>query len=173
MNRYISFLAVIIISVVLVAAGCSSQRTGVSGSPSAAQWRNGVKGQWVLRSIEKGDFPKGVNVKTVFEEAPAECFTGSTWNLAGNGKGSITFSASGQLCAPGAVREIFWSIYNPGKGNGEPQFQFKKIYPGDQAKNVTEGYRLDLQYADANKLTMRMPLQVDGKNAYLILNFER
>src|SRR5690606_40792246 len=58
--------------------------------------------------------------------SPAECFIGSVWNLPNNGNGSITFDADGQLCAPGAVRNIVWSIHNPGKEMGEPQFQFKK-----------------------------------------------
>ncbi|SEM40900.1 hypothetical protein SAMN05216436_104118 [bacterium A37T11] len=158
---------------VLVLLSCSAKKASTAASPSASQWRSAVKGQWMLESIEKSNFPKGFNVKTVFEEAPAECFAESNWNLMGNGKGSITFSASGQLCAPGAVRDIFWSVYNPGKGNGEPQFQFKKIYPGDKAKNVTEGYRLDLIYADEQKMTMRMPLSVDGQTAYLVLNFKK
>ncbi|SFB91101.1 hypothetical protein SAMN05421747_10250 [Parapedobacter composti] len=152
---------------------CTPKQAAVGGSPSAAAWRSGVKGQWVLQSIDKESFPAAYSVKTVFEEAPAECFVGSVWNLPNNGKGSITFDAEGKLCAPGAVRNIVWSIYNPGKGIGEPQFQFKKIYPGDKPSNVTAGYRLDLAYADADQMVLRMPLQLDGNTGYLVFNFER
>ena len=120
---------------------CTAQQGAVDGSPSAAQWRNGVKGQWVLQSVEKENIPSTYSVKTIFEEAPAECFIGSIWNLPNNAKGSITFNADGTLCAPGAVRNIIWSIYNPGRDMGEPQFQFKKIYPGDKPSNVTAGHR--------------------------------
>ncbi len=152
---------------------CSAQQGAASGSPSAAAWRNGVKGQWILHSIDKENFPSAYAVKSVFEEAPAECFIGSVWNLPNNGRGSITFNAEGTLCAPGAVRNIVWSIFNPGKDGGEPQFQFKKIYPGDKPSNVTAGYRLDLSYADADQLVLRMPVNVDGGTVHLVFNFER
>ncbi len=155
-------------------ASCAAQQQGTAdGSPSASAWRNGVKGQWVLKSVGKESFPDAFAVKTIFEEAPAECFVGSVWNLPNNGNGSITFNADGKLCAPGAVRNIVWSIYNPGKNMGEPQFQFKKIYPGDRASNVTSGYRLDLAYADAERMVLRMPLDLEGQTGYLVFNFDR
>jgi len=172
MNKSVFFLATLIVSS-FFSISCSSQQGAVDGGPAASAWRKGVKGQWVLQSVDKENFPTAYSVKTIFEEAPAECFIGSVWNLPNNGKGSITFDADGKLCAPGAVRDIVWSIYNPGKGNGEPQFQFKKIYPGDKPSNVTAGYRLDLAYADADQLTLRMPLDLDGQTGYLAFNFER
>ncbi|MFC3196548.1 hypothetical protein ACFOET_02865 [Parapedobacter deserti] len=172
MNKSL-FLFAALFSVSVFFISCASQRGAVEGSPSASAWRSGVRGQWVLHAIDKENFPPAYSVKTVFEEAPAECFIGSVWNLPNNGRGSITFDAEGKLCAPGAVRNIVWSIYNPGKGNGDPQFQFKKIYPGDKPSNVTAGYRLELSYADAEHLTLRMPLDLEGKSGYLVFNFER
>lgn len=171
--KRLSFLVFAIFAASIVFIACSSQQRAVEGSPSASAWRNGVKGQWVLQSIDKENFPSEYSVKTIFEEAPAECFVGSVWTLPNNGKGSIRFEAEGKLCAPGAVRNIVWSVYNPGKGNGEPQFQFKKIYPGDKPSNVTAGYRLDLSYADGQVLTLRMPLDLDGTTGHLVFNFER
>ena len=172
MNKTLFFL-VALISASFLLTSCSAQQGAVDGGPTAASWRKGVKGQWVLHSVDKENFPTAYSVKTIFEEAPAECFIGSIWNLPNNGKGSITFDAEGTLCAPGAVRNIVWSIYNPGKGNGEPAFQFKKIYPGDKPSNVTAGYRLDLSYADSDQLVLRMPLDLDGQAGYLVFNFER
>ncbi len=172
MNKSLSLVAASLLLFIL-SISCSSQQGAVDGAPSASAWRNGVKGQWVLHSIDKENFPSAYSVKSVFEEAPPECFVGSVWNLPNNGKGSITFDAEGTLCAPGAVRNIVWSIHNPGQGNGQPQFQFKKIYPGDKPSNVTAGYRLDLSYADAEQLVLRMPLDLDGTTGHLIFNFER
>ena len=172
MNKSLFSLTAILLGFLLFVS-CSSQQVAASGSPSAAAWRSGVKGQWVLHSIDKENFPPAYSVKTIFEEAPAECFIGSVWNLPNNGRGSITIDAEGTLCAPGAVRNIVWSIFNPGKDNGEPQFQFKKIYPGDKPSNVTAGYRLDLSYADAEQLVLRMPVSMDGNTGFLVLNFER
>lgn len=172
MNRLsVSILA--LMTYVFVLASCSSQRATSESGPSAASWRNAVRGQWVLQSIDKENFPKEYTVKSIFEEAPPECFIGSIWVLPNNGNGSITFEADGRLCAPGAVRNIVWSIYNPGRDAGQPQFQFKKIYPGDKPSNVTAGYRLDLSYANSESLTLRMPLNLDGNRGDLVFNFAR
>src|SRR5690606_35596543 len=144
----------------------------VSNPPAASHWLNGDKGQWTLNSVEKENFPKGASVKTIFDEAAVDCFIGSTWNLTGSGKGSITFSQSGSSCSPGAVRDIFWSI-NQDPGTTSFQFQFKKIMPGDRAKDVTAGYSLDLVSANNNGLVLSMPLNVNGETSYLVFHFSK
>jgi len=170
MNRTIKIVCLVGFAMLFL-YGCSAQRG--STSPSASSWRNGVKGQWTLNSISKLDFPSGASVKSIFDEAPIECFIGSTWNLTGSGKGTITFSSDGSLCAPGAVRDIYWSINKEENSDGA-QFQFKKIMPGDRAKDVTVGYRLDLVNANESGMTMRMPLDVGGTNpGYLIFDFSK
>ena len=91
----------------------------------------------------------------------------------GNYKGSITFNSTGTLCANGAVRTIIWSIFDP-KDGGEPEFQFKKLYAGDKAANVTTGYRLALMFADGQSLSMKMPVDLDnGQRGYLVFNFSK
>ncbi|GAA4796836.1 hypothetical protein GCM10023231_26650 [Olivibacter ginsenosidimutans] len=164
----------ILVPIFLLFLACSSSKQTTSSSsassPSAGQWKRGVRGQWVLNSVEKRNFPAGASVKRIFDEAPIACFVGSTWNLIANGKGSITFATDGELCAPGATREIFWSIYKPEDG-GEPQFQFKKLFPGEKAKDITEGYRLELAYADEQNLTLNMPVNTGG-NSNSLLEFK-
>jgi len=165
----------ILIPVLLLFFACSSTKPSSSSanSPTSSQWKRGVKGQWVLNSVEKRNFPAGASVKRIFDEAPIECFVGSTWNLVANGNGAITFAANGEVCAPGATRNIFWSIYKPENG-GEPQFQFKKLYPGEKAKEVTEGYRLDLAYADEQSLTLNMPINAGGSGeSFLEFKFSK
>lgn len=174
-----------LLTLVLLMTSCGAPKKGASNSnssvstsasgPSAAQWKAGIKGQWVLKSVDRQDIPQSYTIKNIFDEAPVDCFIGSVWNFpGGNQRGSITFNSSGTLCANGAVRTIVWSIYNPGVNGGEPEFQFKKIYAGDKASNVTSGYRLGLSYADENKLVMKMPIELnDGSTGYLILNFAR
>jgi len=157
-------------------AVASNPNTSVQQSndgPSASAWKSAVKGQWVLNSVDRENLPQSYTVKTVFEEAPPECFIGSIWNLPANGKGTISFSADGRLCAPGAVRNVVWSIYNPGKGMGEPQFQMKKVYAGEKASAVQTGYRLHLAYTDGNSLILRMPVSTDSGNSFLVFNFTR
>lgn len=181
MNRVLLSITTFMLSLFLFSAcsmqpkgtPSSSSSTAMSTGPSASDWKGAVKGTWVLNTIDRENLPASYTIKSVFEEAPAECFIGSTWTLPGNGKGNISFSADGKLCAPGASRDIIWSIFNPGKNNGQPQFQFKKIYAGDKAKNVITGYRLDLSYSDASKLVMRMPVTITNGEAYLVFTFSR
>lgn len=154
---------------VLILTACSAQR-GAS-SPTTSSWKSGVKGVWNLRSIDKENFPAGSSVKSIFDEAPIDCFVGSEWNLTGSGKGTVTFSQEGNSCAPGAVREIFWSIYKE-KNTSDSYFQFKKIMPGDKARDVTAGYRLELVSAMDGTMVMRMPLDAGGSStSFLIFTF--
>jgi len=184
MRKYIlSFVS--LLTVVMLVASCGAQKKGSSSEvtgtaagasgPSASQWRSGIKGKWVLNSVTRENIPAAYTVKNIFDEAPVDCFIGSEWNLpGGNYKGSITFNTSGTLCANGAVRTIIWDVYNPGKSGGEPQFQFKKLYAGDKASNVTSGYRMDLSYANEGSLVMKMPVPLDsGSTGYLVFNFSK
>lgn len=155
-------------------AGGVSTSTGAAEGPSASQWRSGLKGKWVLNSVDREDIPTAYTIKNIFDEAPVECFVGSEWNLpGGNYRGSITFNTSGTLCADGAVRTIVWSIFDDKTGSQHPQFQFKKIYSGEKASNVTSGYRLNLSYSDGQSLVMRMPIPLDNGTGYLVFNFTR
>ena len=153
-------------------AGCTALRTPADGGPSAMEWKNGLKGTWYLSSIDKADFPAEYAVKSLFEEAPPECFVESTWTLPSNGMGQIRFASEGRLCAPGAVRNIQWAIHNPGKDGVGMQFELKKIYPGDNPKNVLTVYRLDLAYADDKDLRMVMQVPLGQTTGRLIFNFK-
>ncbi len=172
-----------LLALVLVLGSCGAQRktstggastsTGAQG-PSASQWRSGLKGKWVLNSVDREDIPAAYTIKNIFDEAPVDCFVGSVWNLpGGNYRGSITFNTSGTLCADGAVRTIVWSVFDDKSGAQHPQFQFKKIYSGEKASNVTSGYRLNLSYSDGQSLVMRMPIPLDNGTGYLVLNFTK
>ncbi len=170
MNRFVKVFNLMILTLLFLGS-CSVQR-GNTG-PTLSSWKSAVKGQWTLNSIQKESLPNGASVKSIFDEAPIECFIGSKWNLTASGKGFITFSESGNLCSPGAVREIFWSLTKDEMSDATG-FQFKKILPGDKAKNVTVGYHLDLRSAGEGRMTMRMPLEVGSSNSgYLIFNFSR
>lgn len=180
------FTILTVISIAALTFSCGAQKkssnTGGTttsqvseGGPSAAQWRSGVRGTWVLSTVDREDIPAAYTIKNIFDEAPVECFIGSVWYLpGGNHRGNISFRSEGTLCANGAVRNIVWSIHNPGKNTvEEPQFQFKKVYAGDKPANVTNGYRLDLSYADENSLVMRMPIALDNGYGHLVFNFTK
>ncbi len=180
MRKHI-FSIVTMVVAIIVLASCGAQKrptngsvsTGVEG-PTASQWKSGLKGKWVLNSVDRENIPAAYTIKNILDEAPVDCFIGSVWNLpGGNFKGSISFNATGTLCADGAVRTIVWSVYDAQAAGQYPQFQFKKIYAGEKAQNVTTGYRLDLSYSDGQSLVMRMPIPLDNGSGFLVFNFSR
>lgn len=170
MNRFIKTFSLLAL-VALFMGSCTAQKG--ANTTSLAAWKNAVKGQWTLQSVTEENFPKGASVKNIFDDAPIACFINSQWNLTGSGKGSISFTEAGSYCAPGAIRDIFWSLTRSEMGD-LVNFQFKKILPGDKAKDVTVGYQLNLESAGEGRMTMAMPLDVGNNEAgFLVFHFTR
>jgi len=117
----------LIIATVLLTS-CSTSKNATNLTPTNGH----LAGTWTLSDI-RVNVPPGFLITNVFDQAPYSDFKGSTWDLIRNGKGSFTL-------LNGTKEEIYWSIY--GKGDNA-QFQFKKLN-GQKAKNVEEGYRLQL-----------------------------
>ncbi len=118
-------------------------------------------GNWVISNI-KLDMPSDYKVNDVFDEAPYQDFIGSKWNLIRNGKGSFTLSK-------GTKQDIYWSLYNQ---ENEKMFQFKKLEVSDKAKNVKDGYRLQVQQVSDTNLILRSPIELsDGKTGYINYSF--
>lgn len=121
-----------------------------------------LAGTWTVSNIAV-DVPADFHVTNVFDEAPYEDFKGSTWNLVRNGKGSFSLTN-------GTKEDIYWTIY--GKGN-DAQFQFKKLN-GEKARNVDEGYRLQLQNISSNSFTAKSPVDLgNGKTGYITYTFSK
>jgi len=121
-----------------------------------------LAGKWTVSNIAV-DVPAGFKVTNVFDEAPYSDFQGSTWDLIRNGKGSFTLTN-------GKKEDIYWSIY--GKGDNA-QLQFKKLN-GAKARNVEEGYRLQLQNISSNSFIARSPIDLgNGKTGYITYTFTK
>jgi len=121
-----------------------------------------LAGKWTVSNIAV-DVPAGFKVTNVFDEAPYSDFQGSTWDLIRNGKGSFTLTN-------GTKEDIYWSIY--GKGDNA-QLQFKKLN-GAKARNVEEGYRLQLQNISSNSFIARSPIDLgNGKTGYITYTFTK
>ena len=102
------------------------------------------------------------SVQTVFDQAAPEGFNGSTWVLTNSGNGSYTL-------ANGTSQTIFWSYNN---SNGE-LFQFKKLYQGDNARKVQEGYQLVVANIDGTYMTLKSPVSIGDKTAYVVYSFTK
>lgn len=150
-----------ILAVALVFSACSSSKTVSSSSTGVS--RGKFVGTWNLTNVSyDGLLPNAV--QNVFDQAAPSAFVGSTWKLTNSGNGIYTLTN-------GASQTIFWSVYNdPALGT---QFQFKKIYEGDKAKNVQEGYRLNIASISDSGMTLQTPVAVGSGTGYVVYTFTK
>ncbi|SHM33118.1 Lipocalin-like domain-containing protein [Chitinophaga jiangningensis] len=161
--KNLSFAAVLLAMIAIIGSACTPKQGVTTDINKAA-----VKGNWVLTDVKYEGIPDNAKV-TVFDQAEAKCFIGSQWVLPDNAAmGSYTLSASDNACAP-ASQKIVWSIF---KGANGMQFQFKKLYSGEKAKNVTDGYRVDILGAGST-MTWRANVNFEGNNAAIIYTLQR
>jgi hypothetical protein len=153
-----------ILALTIIFSACSSTKNTVSSTSSASNVSRGkFVGTWNLTNVSyDGLVPNAV--QNVFDQAPPSAFVGSVWKLTNSGNGIYTL-------ASGASQTIFWSVYNQA-GVGT-QFQFKKLYEGDKAKNVQEGYRLNIASINDATMTLQSPVAVGNSTGYVIYNFTK
>ena len=143
---------------ILFITSCSSTKNATDLKAT----NGNLAGNWTVSDISV-DVPADFHVTNVFDEAPYEDFKGSTCNLVRNGKGSFTLTN-------GTKEDIYWST----NGSGEnAQFQFKKLN-GEKARNVDEGYKLQIQNISSNSFVARSPVDLGNDNTgYITYTFTK
>lgn len=147
-----------ILAMLVAFSSCSSQKGAVSGVS-----RGKFTGKWVIGSIKYDGLIENA-VQNVFDQAPPSAFRGSVWELTNSGNGIYTLNN-------GASQTIYWSINN--NGTQGQVFQFKKIYQVDKAKNVTEGYQLQVVSNDGSDMVLKSPVTLGSQTAYIIYSFTK
>lgn len=160
--KHLTVLCLIVAS--MFAVSCSTQKGAASTSIS----KNNVKGSWIVTDVQLEGIPEGSKV-TVFDEASYVCFKGSQWVLPANANGSYTLSSTEEGCST-ASQPVVWSLFNQG---GAQMFQFKKVGTGVKAKNVAEGYRVELTSVNGNQMVWRAPVNFEDKTVYIIYTLQR
>lgn len=146
---------------IIVLQSCSPKTT----SGNVATKRGNVSGNWIVNNITFDGIPD-LAVKSFLGESSYKCFIGSTWNLTNSGNGSYSLPASATCSAK--TQTIFWSV-----SPADETFQFKALYEGDKAKNITQGYRLALASSDGTNMVIKSPIEYSGRTAYIIMNFTK
>jgi hypothetical protein len=153
---------IIVMAVVigLSVVGCSTQNaaTGVSNVG-----RGKFTGTWTLNNVSYDGLVESA-VSNVFDQAKPSAFVGSTWKLTNSGNGIYTLSN-------GTSQTIYWSVNNA-DANGQ-MFQFKKIYEGDKAKNVQQGYQLMVSSNDGNNMILKSPVSIGNGTGYVVYSFSK
>lgn len=156
MNKICKYL--LLPAMVAAFIGCSSTKN-VSDLKAS---RSNLSGTWTVSGISV-DLPENFKISNVFDEAPYQDFEGSTWELIRNGKGFFSLTN-------GTKEEIYWSVYNEGDN---PQFQFKKLN-GEKARNVDDGYRLQIQNISSTSFVARTAIETgNGETGYITYTFTK
>lgn len=158
--KRIFLIAAIFCSALMVLQGCSPK-----GAATPTLKRGNITGNWILSDITFEGIPQS-SVKSLFGEGSYTCFVGSTWRLTNSGNGSYSLPGGGTCAAK--TQTIYWSA-----STKEDTFQFKKLYEGDKAKNVTEGYRLVLSSTNGENMVIKTPVDYGNSTAYIVLNFTK
>ncbi|MGF7081878.1 hypothetical protein [Mucilaginibacter sp. UYCu711] len=146
-----------VLAFAFILQACSTTKSLVGAS------HGHINGTWTLTNVSYDGLVPGA-VHDVFNQAPPSAFVNSTWKLTNSGDGMYTL-------ANGTSQSIFWSYNDQDKSN--PIFQFKKIYQGDKAKNITEGYLLNVVQVDGSSMTLKSPIDVGSKTAYIVYSFQK
>lgn len=159
-------LAALCLLASLFTISCKTQ-SGAATTVSAS--KGSVKGNWVVTDISFDGIPQHSKV-TVFDQASYECFKGSQWVFPNNEtNGSYTLTSTEGGCST-ASQPIVWSI---NKSGGVESLQFKKIGGGVKAKNVAEGYRLEISSLDKSIMVWRAAVNFEGKTGYIVYTLQR
>jgi hypothetical protein len=139
----------------------NTNSTPAAQSSATSVSRGKFVGTWTLTNVSyDGLVPSAV--QNVFDQAAPSAFVGSTWKFTNSGNGLYTLTN-------GQSQTIFWSVYNGGSTG--TQFQFKKLYEGDKAKNVQEGYRLNIGTVSDTGMTLMSPVAVGSGTGYIVYTF--
>jgi len=151
-------LMAVVIGLTVTACSTQNAATGVQNVG-----RGKFTGTWTINKVSYEGLVENA-VSTVFDEAKPSAFVGSTWKLTNSGNGIYTLNS-------GVSQTIFWSVNNTG-ANGQ-MFQFKKIFEGDKAKNVQQGYQLLVNSNDGNQMVLKTPVAIGSSTGYVVYAFSK
>jgi hypothetical protein len=149
----------VIIALIFTFSACSTVKKLPATVAGASRAR--FVGTWMVNKVSYEGLLPG-SVQTVFDQAAPQEFNASTWNLTNSGNGIYTLTN-------GTSQTIFWS-YNSSNG---PIFQFKKLYQGDKARKVQEGYQLEVASIDDHSMVLKSPVSLGDKTAYVVYSFTK
>lgn len=149
--------------VTIIATSCSNTRT------AAVATRSNLVGNWTVSHVEiQGADAASLKV-TAFDDADLNCFEGSEWYFPNSGNGNYTISQSG--CRPGERR----IVRSHELRNGATYLGFKHMddLKNNQAKNIKEGYRLQVTSYEKDHFTAKSPISFEGRTIDIVYHFQR
>lgn len=141
-----------------------------SVSKNARSQRNLLSGTWSLDHVSyennTGNFKS-----VIFNDAEDICFEGSDWFFRDNNSTGRYTITSSSLCQ-GGDRFFRWSVVEPGQGYSS-QLQFKFIDENRKDLSGGFGYRLNIVSIDAQYMTLKSNVSVDGEPITIVYEFSK
>lgn len=136
----------------------------------ATEARKTFKGDWVLNNVT---YPNntGIYNVTLFNDASATCFKGSTWSFVSNNN-TGTYTTQGVDCTAGE-RYFRWSIDEENTPDGMFDFLLKPTDSNYKSTTGDQGFRLNLVSLTETTMVWQQTVTLEGKPFVIRMNFTK
>ena len=155
-------LILLLVAVFALASCNTTQQTVIAAKKT-------LKGEWSLDNITYDR--SGIFEVNLYNDASAECFTGSTWKFIPNNN-TGKYEVNQSSCVSTGTRNFRFTIPKP-EADGTYYFLFKPINEKKKSTNNNAGYRMALQHLDDATMTWAMTVNLEGKPFVITMNFNK
>lgn len=155
-------IGILILSVAFLIS-CGSSRV-------VEEARETIRGDWQLTDI---NFPgNNQDLKlSLFNNVPARCLEGSTWNfIANNNTGS--FVSSAMNCAS-ETSFFIWSIDDSNAATGSYDLMIKPTNASYRSETGNQGFRINLTHLSDDRMTWEQTINFEGRPFTITMNFNK
>lgn len=152
-----------VLATVLLTVSCGPTKV-------ATEARKTFKGEWVLNDVT---YPNntGIYNVTLFNDASAACFRGSTWSFVPNNNTGI-YTTQGTDCTAGE-RYFRWSIDEENTPDGMFDFLLKPTDSRYKSTTGDQGFRLNLVSLTETSMVWQQTVTLEGKPFVIRMNFTK
>ena len=144
---------------------CNSQNSAIIKNTSIREISlYKLKGKWQISSIIYDDIK--FKIKPFDEGVDIKCFEKSIWKLVPNND-SGSYTVIGNDNCPSITQNIIFEITK------NEEFRFKKLIQNVKAKNIIDGYVLQLENHQENSFTLIQSIPFEGEILKVYYNFEK
>jgi len=144
----------------------------VSCGPSkvATQARKSFDGDWMLNTVT---YPNNTGIfdVTLFNDASANCFKGSSWTFVSNNNQG-NYSVAGADCTAGE-RNFNWAVDEENSTAGSFDFLLKPTDSKHKSTTGNQGFRLNLVSLSETSMIWEQTVTLEGKPFVIRMNFTK
>ena len=154
---------IVTISIIVLLVSCTTtQKTVIAAEKT-------LKGTWSLDNISYDR--SGIFDVTLYDDASAECMTGSTWTFIPNNNTGY-YQTNQSSCVSTGSRNFRFTIPEP-DGSGATSFLFKPVNEKKKSINNNKGYRMGLLHLDDTTMTWTQTVSLEGKPFVITMKFNK